>query len=750
MTGTEAFLGPAVDRLTGLIFDTAKKAGGSLLQTIGDKRTITKASGQYAQKYESRYGSLKLLGMQQAVPLESVYTAVRFLDELSIRQFESLQALEQAYRQTQTRRFQHRRSGNQNGITVANENQYLMVLGGPGAGKTTFLQKIGLEALKAEKGGFKHRCIPVFLELKQFKVDEIDLRKLIAQEFQCFGFPPSEEFVTKALEQGKLLILLDGLDEVPKKYLNAAIDSVQDFVSRYEKNRFIASCRTAAYRSSFQRFTDIELADFDDGQIKQFIQNWFQSEQDRQSGTAEKCWEILNQPGNAAAKELTYTPLLLTFLCLIYNRSQSFPNNRSTLYCKALNILLEDWAAEKRIQSDEIYQGLNTDLEKVLLSEIAYQGFAADQLFFNQQQLVDHIKVFLADTVDKPKYLNAKAVLDAIATQQGILVERAEDIFSFSHLTLQEYLTAQYISPNYREIEKLVAEHLTDGRWREVFLLVAGLMRSTDELLEMMETAAQKYINTPKLQNLLAWSDQATAGSEGGFNPAVKRAAVLLIARSLNYYLDCDIALALARALDSTLDHTFDSDFDREWALLNDPERDPNLDFELAKDLDCDYALTRIFRLAFGRVIFDSNLAFKDDFKDRATYILASALTSAIQHELTLVHTLEEVQIFQSINFQALTASLKELEARVLNKNQILEVEIYQEFAGFMYQTWLNALQLHQEWVDLSEEEAEALVNYLEVNELIVRCKQAALRVSREKWEVIEGRMLVSPRAGLS
>lgn len=743
MTGMEPFLKPAVNGLTGIVFDIVKKAGGNLLQAIGDKQTIDKASRQYAQKYESRYGSLKLLGMQQAVPLESVYTAVGFLDKLSIRQFESIEALEQAYRQSQNRRFQTRATGERDGITVANNNQYLMVLGGPGAGKSTFLRKIGLEALKAKEGRFKHRCIPVLLELKRFNSDEIDLIKLIAEEFHNFGFPPSQEFVTKALEQGKLLVLLDALDEVNKKYLNTVIDSVQNFVTKYENNRFVASCRTAAYRSSFHRFTEVELADFDDAQIQQFIQNWFQSELEQQSETARKCWEALNEPGNKAAKELAQTPLLLTFLCLVYHRSQSFPINRSMLYRKALNILLEEWAAEKRIQHNEIYQRLNTELEKVLLSDIAYQGFAADQIFFSQQELVNQIKDFLADTVDNPKYLDGRAVLNAIVAQQGILVERSVDIFSFSHLTLQEYLTAQYISQDYREVEKLVAYHLTDQRWHEVFPLVAGLMRSADELLEMMETAAQKYINTPKLQNLLAWVDQATTGT-GDFQPAVQRTAVLLIARSLNYYLDCDIALALARVLDSTLDQTFDIDLDRQMALLKDPKRDPNLDFEIAKNLDSDYVLTRIFRLAFGRVIFDSHLAFEDNAKDKPTYIIASALTSAIQHELALVQNLEEVKIFQNVNFKALIAKLKGLEARVPTENQILEMKVYKEFVERVYQIWLDALGLDRQLVDLSEKEAEALVNYLEVNELMVRCRKAAVRVSREKWQAIEGRILLA------
>jgi hypothetical protein len=49
-----------------------------------------------------------------------------------------------------------------------------------------------------------------------------------------------------------------------------------------------------------------------------------------------------------------------TFLCLVYSRKLNFPPTRSRLYNKALDILLEEWAAEKRVQQEEIYQGLHT------------------------------------------------------------------------------------------------------------------------------------------------------------------------------------------------------------------------------------------------------------------------------------------------------------------------------------------------------------------------------------------------------
>ena len=652
----------------------------------------TAALKKYTDKYQSRYGLLKLLGMPQAVQLEKVYTNVRFLDDLSIRRFKSIEAMEKVYREGDQRQFQSgRQRSTQDGITVANEYQYLMVLGGPGAGKSTFLRRLGLEALKGNKSRFKHQCIPVMLELKQF-AGKVNLIQAIAREFEDFGFPPSEKFVTQALKKGKLLLLLDGLDEVPKDRFNAVIDAIQKFAVRYEQNRFVASCRAAAYRSGFQRFRDIELADFNDDQIQQFIGNWFSSELDKQSGTAEKCWEVLDQPANKAAKELAQTPLLLTFICLVYNRTQRLPTNRSKLYDKALDILLEEWAAEKRVQQDEIYQGLNIDLEKVLLSEIAYQGFVEDQLFFQQRQLIDSIKWFLADTVDNPKYLDGTAVLDAIAVQQGILVERAEDVFSFSHLTLQEYLTALYASQDSEQIAALVSDHLTEQRWREVFLLVAGIVRSADRLLLQMEKTAQHLISTPTLQVLLSWTDQVTTVSEGGYSLVGKRAAVIYFALRLARIsvVSNFSCYAGAKAL-----HVLDRD------LAN----------TLAVDLPHD--LVHALADAVDAAVDNNAMAFR------------SALANA--------RTFEGLKILKDGILSMLIDGLEVLQAGIPDYEQPKK----------LWRSWMmDVFQLKREWLDLSEDEDNALANYLYACDLMVRCKEAAVRVSRTTWVQIEGRML--------
>jgi predicted NACHT family NTPase len=702
--------------------DMASRAGGSAIAKVGAS-VIEKLAGkaadvikdrlaqvdlwsEYERRYIDRYGKVELLlsGMREAVPLKKIYTGIRFLDRLSIGQFASVEALEKGFRE-KSRRFGQQDRLQRDGMAVANEHSLLMLLGGPGAGKSTYLRRVGLEALTVKGSQFRHEVIPVMLELKQFNGEQIDIKAAIVKEFSHVGLDFSVEFVEEALQQGKLLVLLDGLDEVPNANQDRVFQSIQDFVSRYNKthqgNRFIASCRIAAFTSGFTGFKNIELADFDSAQIQRFIDNWFHGELDQKSHTAEKCWNLLNNEGYQSAKELAQTPLLLTYLCVVYDRTQSFPPNRAALYRKVLDILLEEWAAEKRIRYEPIYEGLNTELEKVLLAEIAYQGFVKDQLFFTREELISHIQKFLEDSADKPKYLDGKAVLTAIAVQQGILAERAEGIYSFSHLTIQEYLVAQYLSQNPVTLIQKVEQYLTQQRWREIFLLVPGLIPKADNLLKRMETIAQQEICTPKLQALLTWADSVTVIPEHSASASVRR----LLALSFS------LALILAH------------DYDRTRALNHVQDRTQELALILDRDLAQSLALDRT--LAFDHT---------------------RALNRMINRALDRAFDLDRAHIFNSsVNLSGLVQELKALQAQVPKDNELLEVR--RDFTEQLLQVWFKGLGVNRTLLKIPTSEIQALSSYFYIYKLIIQCKESAVRVTHEVWEAIEKDMLM-PKPG--
>ncbi|MFN7852251.1 MAG: NACHT domain-containing protein [Dolichospermum sp.] len=679
------------------------------------KKSIYQASKQYILNYHKRYNRLRVLGMSQFVNLDDIYTEVQCLQPGEIKNFESVTALEENYRQNGSRKLTNEKSARQNGITIANQYAHLMILGQPGAGKSTFLRKIGLETLKGNSGQIQSQYIPVLIELKQFTGDEVNILNIIANEFLACQLPQAEAFTNKLLNQGKLLLLLDGLDEVPSRNFELVIDRIQNFVKQYKQNKFVISCRTAAYRQKFNNFKEFIIADFDDQQIQQFINNWFYSEVDKKLGTAEKCRNKINS--EKATRELARTPLLLTFLCLEYDESQDLPKKKATLYGNALDILLRRWASEKRLPYEPIYRQLGIDLEKIMLAEIAYNNFAKDKLFFSQQEVLNQIQKFLSNNDNAPKNLDPGKILDAITIEQGILVERARDVFSFSHLTLQEYLTAQYID-DHRLIEKLVTEHLTDERWKEVFLLVAGVMRGgADDLLLLMEKEGQQYINTPKLQALLNWAEEVTVGSQGDYKPVGKRAVAIALAKAFSIAIALDYANANAFA------------YALEYAKAN------------ANALT--YAYTNANSYAYAITIENDKT-----YTSTVTKVITNRITNPISYVIfnitKYIDEVSKLNIYnQKLNFTLLVTRLEALKAKIPDEKKTRK--IHRAFADKFIETMLDGFNFTSEIVDLSKEEITALEYYFYANYLIIQCKDAAVRVSRETWEAIEGRMLLPP-----
>ncbi|PZV08477.1 MAG: histidine kinase [Leptolyngbya sp.] len=683
MTGFESvFFGEAAKSLAGLVLKTAWEVGNKPIDEP-IKRLIFTASGQYVQNYEQRHGNLKVVCVRMDAPvrLDEVYTAVQVLERSQVGYFESAATLQDLFRE-KGRGFEFQKIERQDGITVANQQQYLMVLGSPGVGKSTFLRKVGLEALKQKKGAFQHECLPVFLKLQDFNSTEITLDQLIIHEFATCGFPEPEKTAKSFLQKGKLLILLDGLDEVATDHVDRAITQIQNFGDRHRNNRFIASCRIAAYKSGFQRFKDIVIAAFDDGQIEEFIRHWFRLEPE----IASQCWDLLKQTEYAATKELAQTPLLLTLLCVVYDESQNFPKNRAAVYGEALDVLLKKWAAEKRLKRDPIYRELSPELEQILLAEIAYTSFAADQLFFSKREVTRQIKDFLVNNLNAPQHLDGEAVLTAIEVQQGLFVERARDTYSFSHLTFQEYLTAQHLAQQPDLMQALVEQHLTDDRWREVFLLVAGSLSNATPLLELMAAKTPTLLATEKLKALVNWVDSATAGSLGDYKPAAKRVAALTLTLHLSQSIDL------------------------------------NLDFSRSLDLNLDLSRFLDFNLSLDLYHFFFHL-------DRSRFF-----------SLNRPREFAKIKIFKQVDFTVLMARLSGLKARIPEGE--LSEEFYQRFANQLVQIWCGALHLQPEWLELSEQEVESLKKYLSANQLLIRCKEAAVRVSRESWAGIEQRML--------
>ena len=373
---------------------------------------------------------------------------------------------------------------------------------------------------------------------------------LIDEELSTSAFPPG--FGRAALQAGGLLVLLDGLDEVPESTLDDTIRGIRDLVKENPECRYITSCRTAFYKDYFPRFTDALLTDFTDDQIRNLIENWFRSERDRELETAETLWGLLKGPNHQATRELARTPLLATFLCLVYDDRQKLPVNRAELYGDALRILLERWAASKRVHGEPVFPGLSTKRELLMLEAIAGPAYERDQYFFTAQELATAIEAFLQSDRDRPDKIDGRQVVEEIERKQGLLVQRAQDRYSFSHLALHEYLAACHYYKSGRSQEVATAT-LTQQRWREVHLLLSGLQEpDADAFLLAMATETIERVTSKPLQGLLSWAGRIVSAGSSPQQTAARRALMMgfALGRDRDRDLGFDLALELARDLD--------------------------------------------------------------------------------------------------------------------------------------------------------------------------------------------------------
>jgi predicted NACHT family NTPase len=503
--------------------------------------TIPNVRNQRYSKIQDQCGTLHILDVSRPIDLDELYVRVNILDEptsylrLDLSDFPSIY-------NPKTDEFDRLglgkiRQARVPGLQAVNKYQKLMVLGKPGAGKSTFLQHI---AIQCNHGKFQHDRVPIFIRLKGFaekakSTEDFNFFRYIEQEFDSCGV--EGKYLVKILNYGRALILLDGLDEVSDKTDNEVIKGIREFTEKFHKNHFIITCRIAAYEFRFAGFTDIEVADFNQPQIEDFAEKWFiavhkllpQQGQEQAKLFIEK----LNRRENRPIRELAVTPVLLILTCLVFQTKADFPSNRSELYKQGLDILLVRWDEARGISRDEVYRYLSLSNKINLLGYIASITFEQNEYFIKEIKLRNLIAEFLSQLgsfhIPGIERLNISgSILKAMEVQHGLVVERAWEIYSFSHLTFQEYFSALGFArrighTNELKISRKIIEYAKETRWTEVFLLVYGTL-TDEECFHIKQVIDSILESEKKLQEFLIWLNQKTSAEIDFYEPFAIRA----------------------------------------------------------------------------------------------------------------------------------------------------------------------------------------------------------------------------------
>ena len=380
------------------------------------------------------------------------------------------------------------------------EGRDVAIVGDAGAGKTTALRKLLHQTLTAGGAslGLPPATVPVFLRLRRLDRAQLDrpvdafLERELNEEAPG-RFPAG--FAADLWRRGDVLLLLDGLDEIPEDTLRSSVCRWLDRALTGMGKRgvhAVLSTRRSGLLSGVTlpgRFLPVEVRPLDDRLIARLVHTWFRAArraleplperradaEARARAEAESLIATLRdrEASTPQLLELISTPLFLTLLCIVVvvHRRQ-IPSRRTQFYHECMEVLLGRWLMAKDI--DPL---VDVDDAFALLRGVAYALHAAgrrDDLTAAQFESLTNAQISrIGRRLRRP--LAASDVLHWLHRGASVLTEYAPDRFGFAHLGLQEYLAAAHIAKEGGEALDALAARFGEEWWRETTLLLLGL-----------------------------------------------------------------------------------------------------------------------------------------------------------------------------------------------------------------------------------------------------------------------------------
>jgi len=395
-----------------------------------------------------------------------------------------------------------------------------VILGDPGSGKTTQLRYFCLTYARIAKMPFffytERRLltsrfqatgnrIPILIYLN--RLTESDHNLLAAAER---ALPESlsaiypHGYFQRLLENGKCIILLDGLDEVPttglRKQVAETISSLSNATN--ERNTWVASSRIVGYTTQLHNtFETAIVKALTFKQVEGFVESWYRIKCDtsgfpdselaiQREVHAKRARNLVNTIKlNPGLTSLATSPILVSLIALLHSVKIELPQSRPLLYRDCVELLADRW---------DLSRGLKLNLASPILLEQKIHALMSIASHMHNERLPEvsrsELETIVSSQVEKlfkgSDYILPAQIIDDLEERSGLLINRGlteagEKVMAFSHLSFQEYLTARSLLSNPRSNAKeMLSEHFADSWWREAILLYVAQMESPRSLIE--------------------------------------------------------------------------------------------------------------------------------------------------------------------------------------------------------------------------------------------------------------------------
>jgi len=358
----------------------------------------------------------------------------------------------------------------------------ILVLGEPGSGKTTALERLILQTARQSLKHLGLRSkIPVLIRLGDFQNPELFsfIEQSISREVQGTSASILGGHVKSLLQKGRLILLIDALDEALGETREEVIKGLRVFASsqEYKHTPIIITARTHQDpRDGLPDFQIYEIQDLDDEAVNTFI-DVYKDPLSISDFVRQEIEEIGVLGLNGLGRNPFWLRLIIT--------SGIVEPIQSILVDKAVDSLLErEWDKPETSRS---WRRLFPREEQLYVTKEALAFFAYSM---NLSKELSSTRILAEKTltswlVDKPvgQELKPRDIL-GLGRDAQILIYRIDPI-RFRHRIIQEFLTAYSMTLN-DPIETLmiIEEHIYDTDWWTTLQLFSGIAPDPKKLVD--------------------------------------------------------------------------------------------------------------------------------------------------------------------------------------------------------------------------------------------------------------------------
>ena len=362
----------------------------------------------------------------------------------------------------------------------------LVVLGQPGAGKSTFARHLCLEVASGAAGVAGGQGLLLFVELRTYAREtssqRLNFTDWITRDISStYGLLAPERGIEQLLSTGRLGVVFDGLDELPAVSRRREIrDAVESFGRRFPLAPIIVTSRLVGYEyaSLAEPFQDVRLLDFSQTQIRDYVSRSFSYQQARDKSTerAGDAEAFLHE--SSIATDLRTNPLLLGLMCVLYRGQGYIPRNRPDLYGQCTTYLFETWDKHRGVEIVWPVQ----DLLRPALRHLASWIYGSPELQdgVTHDEAVRRTAQFLAGQRFSDA-IRAEAVardfIDFCRGRAWVFSDvgadvTGRDLFHFTHRTFLEFYAAEQLLNDLQLLDRICGCSLGSDRFsaRWVFL----------------------------------------------------------------------------------------------------------------------------------------------------------------------------------------------------------------------------------------------------------------------------------------